>query len=158
MHCQIHSLILKISIKVDNSLIFGRFLSVEGSDLLQYKKSMVAILIPLSLSLSLSHIYIYIYIYAALHFRTRHEGERAENQAVIDREILEVIDRFKYLGSVVTAAGQAEKDINGCIGNDQLAFGRLRPRLATKIPLYHTFVCLETRPMRTRNFRKQKGF
>ena len=62
-------------------------------------------------------------------------------QIVLDWEILEEVDHFKYLGSVVTVTCRREKDIYGCIGNAWVAYFRLHfglgsrqeIKLATKI-------------------------
>lgn len=89
---------------------------------------------------------------------------------VLGGEVLEEVDRFKYLGSILTATGQGKEDIISRIANAQLAFCCLQSRLwsrreiklATKIRVYQALVrtiygC-ESWPMRASDLRRLEVF
>ncbi len=96
-----------------------------------------------------------------------------QHQAVLlDGEPLEVVDKFKYFGSMFVANGQGTEEIRGRINLDRSIFSRLQScpwslceiSLRTKGRVYQAVVCsillfdCETWPVRVANERMLEVF
>ena len=65
---------------------------------------------------------------------------------LIDNQALEYVDKFTYLGSVVSLNGGTEEDITSRLGKARAAFARMTPSCysrKTKLRLYKSNVFLQ---------------
>src|SRR5207253_3578250 len=65
--------------------------------------------------------------------RVSRKGEGTVNIGVIEGVRVEQVDRFRYLGSMITADGRCESEIRIRIGMAKDAFGKRKELLAQKM-------------------------